>query len=328
MIETVTPEIKEFAQQLQSDTSQFVAKQKERLMHVAAQFDEAFESQGEGQEASPAKQAAADRARKATGSSTKQEGEEEAQRETDGDPQPPAGKPTRKLPKAYEKNFSARFISKLEALREDESTFTTDPPEPPHDTPHRTGTFQDYPVDQYEVLEWCHDETIATLKERLVPSRVDEELFWKRFLYRIYLLKCEEAHLADLVQRVKNTETGDEEEEFSWDDVDSPRGHPDKHTHEHPSSGGEAEGQHEEGTEQPSVKQPPTPIRLTPERLSQGDNTQDQEEAACEVVDSPVGVPGASPDGPASSGASDDFAIVQPVEQHKEEDNGEWVSWD
>ncbi|XP_076889843.1 uncharacterized protein LOC143540745 [Bidens hawaiensis] len=58
------------------------------------------------------------------------------------------------------------------------------------------------------------DGVVGEIYREIVPSRVDESLFWVRYFYRVYKIKmAEEAR----VKLVKRAISGEEGEELSWD---------------------------------------------------------------------------------------------------------------
>eukprot|EP01066_Platyproteum_vivax_P011526 Platyproteum_vivax@DN5234_c0_g1_i1.p2 len=122
--------------------------------------------------------------------------------ENEEDLQIPPNPTTTPLPAAYQ-SFSSRLISQLVSLRNDTKTYLEEP---------TNKQYTEFSCDSYEVLDWTNDSVVMYKSKQLVPNQVSEEEFWRRFLFKIHLLKQQEA----LICNVATTQLH-EEEDFDWD---------------------------------------------------------------------------------------------------------------
>lgn len=123
-----------------------------------------------------------------------------------------------------------RKEARLEELRMDPATYTTDPRTDMTDPtlPNRFEEFADgfrIPEQAGHISRLLAEKTeIKEILGRLVPSEIPYDVFWQRFFFRVEELEREEERRRTLVQNVVTNEA----EEFSWDmeDEDSTENSP------------------------------------------------------------------------------------------------------
>eukprot|EP00397_Hematodinium_sp_SG-2012_P046876 GEMP01053109.1.p1 GENE.GEMP01053109.1~~GEMP01053109.1.p1 ORF type:complete len:351 (+),score=112.77 GEMP01053109.1:114-1166(+) len=96
-----------------------------------------------------------------------------------------------------------QFQAKLDALKRKEETFTVEL--------SQEGLLA-FPFTDDEVTEWEVDEVIGAAYQRLVPSQVERDVFWRRFLARLHLLKKEEANLTQIMSK----HAAEDDEDVAW----------------------------------------------------------------------------------------------------------------
>ncbi|CDJ31162.1 uncharacterized protein EMH_0035020 [Eimeria mitis] len=74
-----------------------------------------------------------------------------------------------------------------------------------------------------EIKEYMKDPYVAAARQRLVPEKVTEELFWRRFHARVrHMVEQEEqlsVHLSKLKTPTKAVDDSESEEDISWEDL-------------------------------------------------------------------------------------------------------------
>ncbi|XP_015694752.2 BSD domain-containing protein 1 [Oryza brachyantha] len=108
----------------------------------------------------------------------------------------------------------SRFEAQLRALQSDPATFTADPEDADDFAAWRAGFSVDERNGEIEAL--CYEsDVLEGMVDRLVPSSVENEVFWARYFYRVHKLKQQEDARSKLVKRVFAAE--EDEEDLSWD---------------------------------------------------------------------------------------------------------------
>ncbi|KAL8438091.1 hypothetical protein ACSSS7_000456 [Eimeria intestinalis] len=81
-----------------------------------------------------------------------------------------------------------------------------------------------FPSDE-EIAEYLNDSDVSSTFARLVPSKVDEQLFWKRLHARVCLLRRGEKQVSvhhkttHLSIKTEGQESSESEEDISWEDL-------------------------------------------------------------------------------------------------------------
>lgn len=107
----------------------------------------------------------------------------------------------------------SRFEMQVMAIQADQKTFLDDPDDA-EDFKVWKESFSFAEKDD-EIDTLCSENNIvANMFEKLVPGAVSYDVFWTRYIYKIYKLKQAEDARAELVKRVIS---GEEEEDLSWE---------------------------------------------------------------------------------------------------------------
>ncbi|RHN72380.1 putative BSD domain-containing protein [Medicago truncatula] len=108
---------------------------------------------------------------------------------------------------------TAQIISHVRALQSDVNTYLDEPEDLVNFNEWKLGFVLDDKVDEIENLIKEND-VVDEIYVKIVPSKIDDEIFWSRYFYKLHKLKQAEDARAKFVKRAIS---GDEEEDLSWD---------------------------------------------------------------------------------------------------------------
>eukprot|EP01068_Selenidium_serpulae_P018424 Selendium_serpulae@DN6455_c1_g4_i1.p1 len=193
LVEAVAPELQEFAHQIKTDTEQFIAE------HARLFEDDEQDGAESTSSGSSGRQHSLKLPRGPDGKRLKQE--------------------QRELPE-HVAQMSSNYKSKYFKMRRNPLTYTTDPPgvdpEDPDAKPEDLDLFANILCDPYELIEWINDPVVSMMRQELVPRIIKDDLFWRRFLFRIHVMNQEEARLRQLIWNQDAT-TSNDDDEIDWD---------------------------------------------------------------------------------------------------------------
>jgi len=107
----------------------------------------------------------------------------------------------------------SRFDVLVRALQSDVNTYLDEPEDLVNFNEWKLGFVLDDKVDEIENLIKEND-VVDEIYVKIVPSKIDDEIFWSRYFYKLHKLKQAEDARAKFVKRAIS---GDEEEDLSWD---------------------------------------------------------------------------------------------------------------
>ncbi|XP_076900964.1 uncharacterized protein LOC143555265 [Bidens hawaiensis] len=107
----------------------------------------------------------------------------------------------------------SRLDAQIRMVQSDMNTYLNDPDDVEYDE-WKLGFRFDEKLGEIDEVMSDKDGVVGEIYREIVPSRLDENLFWLRYFYRVYKVKmAEEAR----VKLVKRAISGEEDEELSWD---------------------------------------------------------------------------------------------------------------
>ncbi|KAA8527533.1 hypothetical protein F0562_034752 [Nyssa sinensis] len=107
----------------------------------------------------------------------------------------------------------SRSDAQIRAIECDVNTYCEDPEDLEEYNEWKSGFLLEEKAEEIESLIE-ENEVIEEIYNKIVPSKVDRETFWRRYFYRVYKVKKTEEARAKLVKRAIS---GEVEEDLSWD---------------------------------------------------------------------------------------------------------------